>query len=117
MIILAIETSCDETSAAVVKDGWEVLSNVIASQIDFHRKYGGIVPELASRKHSEVISSILKEALERAGTAWVLALSAAHGGAFGGPAPENQAEVAMGQEVVIDSQAWRRAGVAAEAQP
>jgi N6-L-threonylcarbamoyladenine synthase len=68
MLCLAIETSCDETSAAVVKDGREVLSNVIASQVDFHRKYGGIVPELASRKHTEVISSIIKEALERAGT-------------------------------------------------
>ncbi|MBU0629674.1 MAG: tRNA (adenosine(37)-N6)-threonylcarbamoyltransferase complex transferase subunit TsaD [Candidatus Margulisbacteria bacterium] len=67
MNILAIETSCDETSAAVVKDGREVLSNVIASQIEFHKKYGGIVPEVASRLHAECISLIIKDALDRAG--------------------------------------------------
>jgi len=66
MKILALETSCDETSAAVVKDGNEVLSNVVASQVEFHRKYGGIVPEIASRKHIEVINPIIKEALEKA---------------------------------------------------
>ncbi|OGB87097.1 tRNA (adenosine(37)-N6)-threonylcarbamoyltransferase complex transferase subunit TsaD [candidate division WOR-1 bacterium RIFCSPLOWO2_02_FULL_46_20] len=66
MIILAIETSCDETSAAVLKDGREVLSNVISSQIEFHKKYGGIVPELASRKHIEVINPIIQEALDKA---------------------------------------------------
>ncbi len=66
MLILAIESSCDETSAAVVRDGDEVLSNVIASQIEFHRKYGGIVPEVASRKHIEVINPIIKEALDKA---------------------------------------------------
>ena len=54
--ILGIETSCDETSAAVVKNGREVLSNIIASQIELHREYGGVVPEIASRKHIEVIS-------------------------------------------------------------
>ncbi len=67
MNILAIETSCDETSAAVVKDGTEVLSSVISSQNDFHAKYGGIVPELASRKHIEAISPVIKEAIDRAG--------------------------------------------------
>src|SRR3990167_694310 len=66
MIILAIETSCDETSAAVVKDGTMVLSNVISSQIEFHKKYGGIVPEVAARKHIEVVSPVIKEALEQA---------------------------------------------------
>lgn len=66
MLILAIETSCDETSAAVVRDGHEVLSNVISSQIEFHKKYGGIVPEVAARKHIEVISPVIKEALEQA---------------------------------------------------
>ena len=66
MFILAIETSCDETSAAVVKDGSEVLSNVISSQIEFHKKYGGIVPEVAARKHIEVVSPVIKEALEQA---------------------------------------------------
>lgn len=67
MRILAIETSCDETSAAVVKDGTEVLSSIISSQNDFHAKYGGIVPEIASRKHIEAISPVIKEAIDRAG--------------------------------------------------
>jgi N6-L-threonylcarbamoyladenine synthase len=66
MLILALETSCDETSAAVVRDGREVLSNVISSQIEFHKKYGGIVPEVAARKHIEVIAPVIKEALEQA---------------------------------------------------
>ena len=67
MRILSIETSCDETSAAVVKDGTEVLSSVISSQNDFHAKYGGIVPEIASRKHIEAINPVIKEAIDRAG--------------------------------------------------
>lgn len=66
MLVLAIETSCDETSAAVVKDGKEILSNVVASQVEFHRKYGGIVPEVASRKHIEVIAAVVKQALDDA---------------------------------------------------
>lgn len=66
--VLAIETSCDETSAAVVVNGREVLSNVIASQIDIHTKFGGVVPEVASRKHIEVISAVVQEALEKADT-------------------------------------------------
>lgn len=65
-IILSIESSCDETSAAVVKEGREVLSNIIASQIDTHKKYGGVVPEVASRMHIEVIDSVVKEALSEA---------------------------------------------------
>lgn len=65
-IILAIESSCDETSAAVVVNGREVLSNVIASQIDTHKKFGGVVPEVASRMHIEVIDSVVKAALEEA---------------------------------------------------
>lgn len=65
--ILAIETSCDETSAAVVKNGAEVLSNVVSSQIDTHRKFGGVVPEIASRKHVETITIMLDEALKEAG--------------------------------------------------
>ena len=64
--ILAIESSCDETSAAVVVNGREVLSNVIASQIDTHKKYGGVVPEVASRMHIEAISGVVEEALEKA---------------------------------------------------
>jgi N6-L-threonylcarbamoyladenine synthase len=65
--ILGIETSCDDTCASVVRNGLEVLSNVVSSQDEIHRKYGGIVPEIASRKHIEVIDIVLKEALERAG--------------------------------------------------
>lgn len=64
--ILAIETSCDETSAAVVKNGRYILSNIISSQIDIHKKYGGVVPEIASRKHIEVIDYVIDEALEEA---------------------------------------------------
>ena len=67
MIILAIETSCDETSAAVIKDGRTVLSNAIASQIALHAKYGGVVPEEASRKHVENMNPIIQEALNEAG--------------------------------------------------
>ncbi len=66
-IILGIESSCDETSAAIVKNGREVLSNVIKSQIDIHTEYGGVVPEIASRCHTEVINQIVKEAVKKAG--------------------------------------------------
>jgi N6-L-threonylcarbamoyladenine synthase len=66
-IILGIETSCDETAAAVVLSGRKVLSNVIASQVDTHREYGGVVPEIAARKHMESISYIVEEALRQAG--------------------------------------------------
>lgn len=64
--ILSIESSCDETSAAVVVNGREVLSNIISSQIDIHSKFGGVVPEVASRKHIEVISAVVEEALCKA---------------------------------------------------
>lgn len=67
MDILSIETSCDETSAAVVRDGRKILSDIIASQIDIHTKFGGVVPEVASRKHVEVISGVVQEALDSAG--------------------------------------------------
>jgi N6-L-threonylcarbamoyladenine synthase len=65
--ILGIESSCDETAAAVVADGREILSSVVASQIDIHRKYGGVVPELASREHLRRIVPVVTEALEQAG--------------------------------------------------
>lgn len=65
--ILAIESSCDETAAAVVRDGREVLSNVISSQIDLHTLYGGVVPEIASRKHIEKINQVMEQALKEAG--------------------------------------------------
>lgn len=64
--ILAIETSCDETSAAVVEDGTTILSNIIASQIDLHAQYGGVFPEVASRRHVEVIHPVVAQALEEA---------------------------------------------------
>ena len=65
--ILAIESSCDETAASVVKNGREVLSNVIFSQIALHQVYGGVVPEIASRKHIEKINQVITEALTQAG--------------------------------------------------
>lgn len=68
ILILAIESSCDETAAAVVKNGREVLSNIISSQIDLHKLYGGVVPEIASRKHVENIDAVIKEALKESDT-------------------------------------------------
>lgn len=66
MIILAIESSCDETSCALVRDGKEVLSNVVASQIEVHKQYGGVFPEIASRLHIENINYVIEEALHKA---------------------------------------------------
>ncbi len=66
-ITLAIETSCDETSCAILKGGREVLSNIISSQIEIHKKFGGVVPEVASRKHIETINLIIQQALDEAG--------------------------------------------------
>lgn len=70
MKILGLETSCDETAAAVVEDGRHTLSNVIASQIDIHREYGGVVPEVAARSHIEVVLPVIHEALEKANAGW-----------------------------------------------
>ena len=67
MDILAIESSCDETAAAVVRDGREIISSVVATQIEEHRLYGGVVPEIASRRHCESVSAVVTEALEKAG--------------------------------------------------
>ncbi len=69
-VMLGIETSCDETSAAVVVDGRDVRSNVVSSQVDLHAKYGGIVPEIASRAHIERIGPVIEEALACAGVGW-----------------------------------------------
>ena len=66
IVILAIESSCDETAAAVVRNGREVLSNVIYSQIELHKLYGGVVPEIASRKHIEKINPVIEKALKDA---------------------------------------------------
>ena len=68
MLVLGIESSCDETAAAVVRDGREILSSVIASQIATHTRFGGVVPELASREHLDKIVPIVEEALTRAKT-------------------------------------------------
>ncbi|HEY3348113.1 MAG TPA: tRNA (adenosine(37)-N6)-threonylcarbamoyltransferase complex transferase subunit TsaD, partial [Nitrospirota bacterium] len=67
MLILGIETSCDETAAAVVEDGRKIISNIVSSQIDIHAKFGGIVPELASRAHIENIMPVVDEALRESG--------------------------------------------------
>lgn len=67
MILLGIESSCDETAAAVVEDGRKILSSVVASQVEEHKLYGGVVPEIASRRHSEAIVGVVREALEKSG--------------------------------------------------
>ena len=67
VLILGIETSCDETSVAIVKNGREVLSNTVSTQIDIHTRFGGVVPEVASRNHIEAISNVLNESLKEAG--------------------------------------------------
>ncbi len=70
MLILGIESSCDETAAAVVEDGRTIVSSVIASQVEEHRIYGGVVPEIASRRHSEAIVGVVREAMEQSGRRW-----------------------------------------------
>lgn len=67
VLILSIESSCDETAAAVIKNGREVLANVIHSQIDLHTLYGGVVPEIASRQHIEKVNQVINKALDEAG--------------------------------------------------
>ena len=66
ILIMGIESSCDETSVAIVKNGREVISNVINSQIKIHEEYGGVVPEIASRCHTEVINQVMKKSLAEA---------------------------------------------------
>ena len=67
LLTLAIESSCDETAAAVMLEGREVLSNIISSQIEIHKQYGGVVPEIASRHHLENVNTVVDQALEEAG--------------------------------------------------
>ena len=67
LLVLGIETSCDETAVSVVSDGRKILSNVIASQIEVHRLYGGVVPEIAGRNHIQVIDKVTSAALREAG--------------------------------------------------
>ena len=70
MKILGIETSCDETAAAVVEDGTKILSNQIASQVEIHARYGGIVPEVASRQHLLSVIPVIERAITEAGVSW-----------------------------------------------
>ena len=63
MLVLGVESSCDETAVSIVRDGKEVLANVVLTQIDIHTKFGGVVPEIASRNHVEAISNVTKKAL------------------------------------------------------
>lgn len=70
MRVLGIETSCDETAAAVVEDGKKLLSSVVASSVDLHTAYGGVVPEIAARSHLEVIKPVIEEAMKKAKTSW-----------------------------------------------
>ena len=81
MLILGDETSCDETAAAVVRDGRQVLSSLVASQDRLHARFGGVVPEIASRAHLEVITRLIREALEQAGVkpAGLDAVAVVHG--------------------------------------
>src|SRR5215210_3639094 len=84
--ILAIETSCDETAAAVVRGGREIIANVVASQIDIHRRYGGVVPEVASRQHILAIPTVVEEALALLPGGWerVDAVAATYGPGLAG---------------------------------
>jgi len=84
--ILGIETSCDETAAAVVEDGKHLLSNVVASSMDLHAKYGGVVPEIAARSHIEVILPVITEALETAQCTWddIDGIAVTYGAGLGG---------------------------------
>lgn len=84
--ILAIESSCDETAAAVIEDETHVLSSVVASQLAVHAKYGGVVPELASREHLRSIVPVVREAMESAGCTYgeLDAVAATHGPGLAG---------------------------------
>jgi len=85
-LVLAIETSCDETACAVVRDGREILANVVASQVELHRKYGGVFPEMASRQHMVAITPVIREALSRAKVGWqdLAAIAVVYGPGLGG---------------------------------
>lgn len=86
MLVLGIETSCDETSVAIVRDGRDILSNVVASQIDLHRQYGGVFPEMAARQHILSITPVLREAMQKAGVEWeaIDAIAATYGPGLAG---------------------------------
>jgi len=79
MIVLGIETSCDESAVSIVKDGKEILSNVIYSQTDIHKKYGGVFPELASRAHVDILIPVIEEAIQKAGSPKIDLIAATRG--------------------------------------
>src|SRR4051812_15685235 len=84
--IIGIETSCDETAVAIVEDGHKLLSNVVASSMDLHVKYGGVVPEIAARSHIEVILPLVDRALDEAGCGWndIDGIAVTYGAGLGG---------------------------------
>src|SRR5690606_12224709 len=86
MRILGIETSCDETAAAVVEDGHKLLSNVVASSMDIHAQYGGVVPEIAARSHIEAIDPVIEQALTEANCTWndIDGIAVTNGAGLGG---------------------------------
>jgi len=86
MIVLGIESSCDETAAAVVEDGYKLRSNVVASSMDLHAAYGGVVPEIAARSHIEAITPVIQQALEQANCTWdeIDAIAVTYGAGLGG---------------------------------
>ncbi|MEJ0072767.1 MAG: tRNA (adenosine(37)-N6)-threonylcarbamoyltransferase complex transferase subunit TsaD [Candidatus Saccharibacteria bacterium] len=86
MIVLGIESSCDETAAAVVEDGYKLRSNVVASSMDLHAAYGGVVPEIAARSHIESITPVIEQALEQADCNWddIDAIAVTYGAGLGG---------------------------------
>lgn len=86
MKVLGIESSCDETAASVVEDGHRLLSNVVASSMDLHVQYGGVVPEIAARSHIEVITGVVQQALEEAACSWndIDAIAVTYGAGLGG---------------------------------
>lgn len=86
MIVLGIESSCDETAAAVVEDGYKLRSNVVASSMDLHAAYGGVVPEIAARSHIEAITPVVEQALEQAACTWddIDAIAVTYGAGLGG---------------------------------
>src|ERR1035437_119788 len=86
MKILGIETSCDETAAAVVEDGRTLLSNTVASSMDLHAQYGGVVPEIAARSHIEVIIPVIRQALDDAKCTWgdIDGIAVTYGAGLGG---------------------------------
>jgi len=86
MKVLGLESSCDETAAAVVEDGMRLLSNVVASSMDLHVQYGGVVPEIAARSHIEVVDGVVQQALDEAGCTWddIDAIAVTYGAGLGG---------------------------------